>query len=141
MAMIIVYAFSGPLLEYVSAPELHFLGILVGLIVYSGHWASIYRGDWDAKVMLFVAVVLLVITAVIYAPIISSAINDDAANDRRCLVIQRDMLSAKPRRDDGPDVFQALGCRPQGDGIVRAKPTDRERQARRALPDGGYSNR
>ncbi|WP_433910368.1 hypothetical protein [Sphingomonas yabuuchiae] len=40
------------------------------------------------------------------------------ANDQRCLTIQRDILSAKPRRSDGPDLFQALGCRPQGDGKV-----------------------
>lgn len=43
------------------------------------------------------------------------------ANDKRCLAIQRDMLSAQPRRDDGPDLFQALGCRPQGEGSIYAK--------------------
>lgn len=46
-------------------------------------------------------------------------------NDRRCLAIQRDMLSAQPRRDDGPDLFQALGCRPQGEGSVYATPPKR----------------
>jgi hypothetical protein len=44
------------------------------------------------------------------------------ANDHRCLVIQNDMLSARPRRPDGPDLFQALGCRPQGEGGVYAIP-------------------
>lgn len=44
----------------------------------------------------------------------------DKANNRRCLVIQRDMLSAQPRRADGPDLFQALGCRAQGEGSVYA---------------------
>lgn len=48
------------------------------------------------------------------------------ANDRRCLAIQRDMLSAEPRRDDGPDLFQALGCRPQGEGSVYASPVARK---------------
>lgn len=42
------------------------------------------------------------------------------ANERRCLAIQLDMLSARPRRADSPDLFQALGCRPQGDGSVYA---------------------
>jgi len=46
----------------------------------------------------------------------------DSANERRCLAIQRDMLSARPRRADGPDLFQALGCRPQGEGGVYAPP-------------------
>lgn len=44
----------------------------------------------------------------------------DGNNDRRCLAIQRDMLSARPRRSDSPDLFQALGCRPQGEGSVYA---------------------
>ncbi|KQS48251.1 hypothetical protein ASG20_14195 [Sphingomonas sp. Leaf198] len=50
----------------------------------------------------------------------SQAEDESWANDRRCLAIQRDMLSANPRRDDGPDLFQALGCRPQGEGSVYA---------------------
>ena len=60
------------------------------------------------------------------------------ANDHRCLAIQHDMLSAHPRRSDSPDLFQALGCRPQGSGGVYAPPTARERIARRPLPSGGY---
>jgi hypothetical protein len=44
----------------------------------------------------------------------------DIANDRRCLALQRDILSARPRRSDSPDLFQALGCRPQGEGSVYA---------------------
>lgn len=52
----------------------------------------------------------------------AQASQERAANDRRCLAVQRDMLSAVPRREDAPDLFQALGCRPQGDGSVFAKP-------------------
>jgi hypothetical protein len=36
-----------------------------------------------------------------------------SANDKRCLAIQRDMLSARPRHADNPAIFGALGCRPQ----------------------------
>lgn len=46
----------------------------------------------------------------------------DHANANRCLAVQRDMLSARPARPDGPDLFQALGCRPQGEGSVYAPP-------------------
>lgn len=63
------------------------------------------------------------------------------ANVRRCLAIQRDMLSAHRRLSDGPEVFQALGCRPQGDGIIRVPATDREKRVGHALPNGGYPNR
>jgi hypothetical protein len=54
----------------------------------------------------------------------------DRANDRRCLAIQRDMLSARPRRADNPDLFQALGCRPQGEGSVYAPPRSSEGKSR-----------
>ncbi|WP_176500543.1 hypothetical protein [Sphingomonas sp. HMP9] len=50
---------------------------------------------------------------------------DQNANDRRCLAIQHDMLSSTPLRADGPDLFQALGCRPQGEGSVYALPVKR----------------
>lgn len=70
-----------------------------------------------------------IITAVLtIAGIVLFAFNaklDDVANTRRCIAIQRDMLSAKPRRDDGPDLFQALGCRPQGEGSVYAPPQNK----------------
>lgn len=45
----------------------------------------------------------------------SQALGVTAMNDRRCAVIERDMLSAQPIRSDGPDLFQALGCRPRVD--------------------------
>ena len=50
----------------------------------------------------------------------------DAANDRRCLAIQRDMLAAHPNRSDDPILFHALGCRPQGNGSVYRQPTKAE---------------
>jgi hypothetical protein len=47
---------------------------------------------------------------------------EDVSNVRRCAAIQQDMLAARPRRDDSAELFQALGCRPQGDGNVFAPP-------------------
>lgn len=35
-------------------------------------------------------------------------------NDERCATVQADMLAPNPVRGDSADVFQALGCRPQG---------------------------
>jgi len=74
-------------------------------------WASIVLGVGFA----LIAFVLFLIA-------LAHVERDQAANDRRCLAVQRDMLSARPRRADGPDLFQALGCRPQGEGSVYAPP-------------------
>ena len=46
-------------------------------------------------------------------------VSRDAA-ERRCVAIQRDMLSARPLRADDADLFQALGCQPLGEGSVYA---------------------
>lgn len=50
----------------------------------------------------------------------------DPHNEQRCLAIQCDMLRARPRKEDGHDLFQALGCRPQGEGSVYVPPTAAE---------------
>jgi hypothetical protein len=45
-----------------------------------------------------------------------------AANDARCVALQADFLSAKPKRPDSREMFEALKCRPQGEGSVYAPP-------------------
>jgi hypothetical protein len=77
---------------------------------------------------------LLGTTAHLWGKVLLPRTLSSAANERRCLAVQRDMLSAQPRRDDGPDLFQALGCRPQGEGSVFATPTSR---ASRPVQDHG----
>ncbi len=68
-----------------------------------------------------------------------SMVNQVQANDDRCQLIQDDMLSAKPRKANGPELFQALGCTPTGtDRRVFVPPTDREIAAGHPLPNGGY---
>ena len=53
--------------------------------------------------------------------LVHAAIRSSNANDSRCVELQNDMLSASPLRSDGPALFQALGCRPQGVGGVAVK--------------------
>lgn len=90
---------------------------------------------WIASVLmgLILSVVVLVWNASIFEPSASAR-----ANDKRCVAVQADLLSAHPRRPDAADLFQALHCRPVGEGSVHAPPTDRERKAGRSLPWGGY---
>jgi hypothetical protein len=47
------------------------------------------------------------------ADLIFDATQAEIANQKRCLPIEADMLSEKPKRNDNADVFQALGCVPQ----------------------------
>ena len=47
------------------------------------------------------------------ADLIYDAVQLRALNQQRCLSIEIDMLAPKPTRDNGADIFQALGCDPQ----------------------------
>ncbi len=48
--------------------------------------------------------------------------DDQRYNAARCLALQKDILSARPRRPDGIELFKALGCSPTGNGSVFAPP-------------------
>ncbi|WP_426255823.1 hypothetical protein [Sphingomonas sp. DC2300-3] len=88
-----------------------------------------------------IGLVLFVIAGAILLPATSNAAAAAKANERRCLAIQKDMLSSLPLRANDADVFQALGCKPQGAGSVYADRPDDDLMStlergdrRRALP-------
>jgi len=91
----------------------------------------------EARPAYWVGLAAVLISAIALIGTLMPLVNRDGANSRRCLAIQHDMLAAQPRRADGPDLFQALGCRPKGAGSVFAGPTKRERAAGHALFEGG----
>lgn len=121
VGLVVLYAFAGPLLRFAYPGDLWLVGLLFACILYAGYWSMLYNDGWDGKVMLLTALVALVLAGLVASPVMNASLSDSRANDRRCLAIQRDMLSSMPLRSDGPDLFQALGCRPQGDGNVYAE--------------------
>jgi hypothetical protein len=133
---VIVAAFLiQPDVALMSAPErLTLLAVIIlGLIMMEA--AGYLVGVWR----LVLVAIATALAMGMYTYVVADAQSDKLSNDKRCAAIQRDMLAAQPRRTDGPDLFQALGCRPQGEGSVFSKPTRLERAARRALPEGGRS--
>lgn len=44
---------------------------------------------------------------------------ENKTDQRRCAMVEREMMRGQPRRSDLPDLFQALGCRPQTDIMPR----------------------
>jgi hypothetical protein len=40
------------------------------------------------------------------------------SNRQRCAAIQQEMLAARPRRSDLPEIFSALGCAPTGSEMM-----------------------
>lgn len=124
----------GPLLSRVRPEALAWSGLVFSFAVA---WAILaYKLKWP-EVGTYPATIGLGFAAAALQPGISEAVEADKANSLRCEAVQEDMLSAMPRRADGPDLFQALGCRPQGKESVYARPTKLERVAGHALPEGG----
>ena len=116
-----------PLMRFVDADR--FLG---GGALLAGSFCGFAMFISEPKAIMSIGygVVAAILTLVGAYFLITGATQASAAsvaNDQRCLVIQRDMLSAKPRLSNGPDLFQALGCRPQGGGGVAALENSRTR--------------
>jgi hypothetical protein len=133
-----VYAFFSPVLRFAPLPLSLLFGVLVGSAIMAAYWGTIYLGRWDGKIWAGAAVILGLASLTAGLALHRVAMAGARSNAARCYAIQVDMLSAHPRRSDSPDLFQALGCQPSGNGGVSAPPTDREKKAGRALPWGGY---
>ena len=103
--------FAAPILPYAHTGLVASFGLLLG--VSSGlAWLAVrsaWSKWWDRSMVAAVVVSMIGLTWQI-----TSAQDHYQANRLRCATIQRDMLMPNPRRADGPDLFQALDCQPQG---------------------------
>lgn len=107
----------GPVLALVQPGPLAASGLLFAFAV--GWFVLSYRmrwgGPWDLPAPLAVGLAMSILQ-----PSISDVVAAQKANVRRCEAVQADMLKSHPQRSDGPELFQALGCRPQGFDSVHA---------------------
>jgi hypothetical protein len=116
--------FLAPILAYADAAAVASFGspLAVGA---GGAWLAArqqWKKQWEYCYLLMAAIGLVGITWQV-----TLAQFDYSANKERCAHVQREMLTGTPRRLDGSDLFQALGCRPQG--------TDDVQFPMRAVPD------
>lgn len=84
-----------------------------------GNDARTMRSYWGSGIITIAGLVIL-------TSVVTKAEARSEANQKRCILIEQDMLSKNPSLANGPDIFQALGCRPQT-GILPAierKPID-----------------
>lgn len=138
IAAAVLAFFSSAEIAAADPVRLASIGLFIAIAIAVDHHAATNPGDKYLRIWHGVTLVSFIGGAFILQMTAREAEATLSANKARCLAIQRDMLSAHPRRSDGPDLFQALGCRPQGEGGVSAAPTDRERKAGHPLPSGGY---
>lgn len=137
--VIIAFA-SQPLFRFANPSTLMGGALVIGLGLCLFHIASAEPNRFARNFNLALCFFLVIFGGFFLFMTQEEARDASYANDTRCLAIQRDMLSARHRMDDGPEIFQALGCRPQGtDETIRVKPTHSELRAGRPLPNGGYS--
>lgn len=74
---------------------------------------------------------LVSIGAVAWATTLAFASLSNTAARAACMQLQRDMLSAHPTRTNAPEVFTAMGCKPQTDN---AQPRAQSTAAGNAKP-------
>jgi|GEM_PF-4140606 len=111
--------FSAPLIRYADAVALARCGICAFLVILTlerSHRARSALVRQVARGAFFGATAM----TVIFTWQLSSAARTMARdNDRRCAVIERELLRGTPRRGDLADMFQAFGCRPQSDAMPK----------------------
>jgi len=107
--------FAQPLSPYLSA----YRGYEGAVVLTSG--LILMRAGFERQRDLF-SIIFAAIAVWLGAYWLNEAIEEAAAraaaNDRRCWHIEVEMLRAAPRRNDLPDLFEALGCRAQSDNLA-----------------------
>lgn len=111
--------FAVPILRFADAGTVLSFGIALG-VGAGGAWSATREG-WGRKwEWPFLAAALIGLLGLTWQ--VSVASHWATENAERCAQIQQDMLSAHPRRPDGADIYQALGCTPRGDADVEFSP-------------------
>jgi hypothetical protein len=123
------YAVAAALAAFTLQPLLRFAdpAALAGstLLMFAGFSQCLSAADESPKSWLrhtgfWIGAAMLLAGAGLIISSLSRAQVDASANDTRCSIIQREMLLPVPKRPDLPDLFTALGCRPQGsDGFIQ----------------------
>lgn len=117
LAAVVIGYFAQGEMAFSNPVHLATIGLMAGIAIIVAHSVAL-ADDGKGKIATAIAVILSVTVGVFVTR--EGGVADAAiqANIERCAIIQQDMLAANPRRDDGPELFQALGCKPQGDGTV-----------------------
>lgn len=132
-----IIAFSlSPLLEYAPVVPLAIAGCTFAVLVGFDWWCTRFGAPERLQQAITIGEV---VSLVALLACLADAALTESANSQRCAAIQQDMLSAHPRLANGPAVFEALACGPDGFGAsIFVPPTDREKRAGHPLPYGGY---
>lgn len=117
LAAVVIGYFAQGEMAFANPVHLATIGLGAGLAIIFAHSVALADAG-KGKVATAIAVCLAIAIGAFIT--YEGGVADAAiqANIRRCAAIQHDMLAAVPHREDGPDLFQALGCKPQGDGDV-----------------------
>ncbi len=115
----IVLAFmAGREMQAANPIALATIGLVLMLAIFASHHAETTDSRGEAAIATGIATLLAIGSGLLIIYVGHETDQTISANTARCRIIQDDMLTATPRRTDGPDLFQALGCQPQGDGTV-----------------------
>jgi hypothetical protein len=112
------FAIAAAILAYCLSPLLAFVdpatfwtagaGFAGGVMGLYGNLRSSRREL--AVTLLFGGLAVLGLGQMMYCLINAAEIT--SKNDDRCRALENDMLSLKPKRANGPEIYQALKCRP-----------------------------
>jgi sulfite exporter TauE/SafE len=114
-----------PMLRFFDPTELAMGALLTGVGISGG--STLFHDAWTIKdfVLLIGGVAMLIWGLLTLTAAWDQATINARLNQARCDLLQRDMLSSKPKRGDSAALFSALACQPRGAGTVHYVPRSR----------------
>jgi hypothetical protein len=99
--------------------------LLVIVMLHKGLSAQL---AWKRTALIIPIILVLMVAFGTGLPEVVSVGKDVEAADKRCADIEREMLSARPRRSDLPDIFSALGCHVSGQQDIAYPSADKQQK-------------
>lgn len=106
--------FATSMFPYANAD--HLMGM--GAAISSGIIVTFLLGGKVSPLRKVLSFAALAAPLVLIGIVATETSGNYVTNQRRCLDIEIDMLSAKPKRSNDPEIYQALRCVPQAKAVA-----------------------
>jgi hypothetical protein len=113
----VLWIAAQPLAKIADPSDMFLAGMAASGAIFGASATGLAKGRW---VIIWSVGTIIAAVLALYFGVGSAhqAMKDEIFNHARCKRLQDDMLSPAPKRSDAPAIFQALSCRPQGEGMV-----------------------
>jgi hypothetical protein len=109
---------AGPILRFAAPWTVWLLGTCIALLVAVACVSMMFRNEGHTPHVAYYCIAATLLAGLCLLAVGAAAALDSARLDGQCELLEIDAMSLKPLRIDSLDLFEKLGCRPQGVGTL-----------------------